>query len=99
MRQIPIADRHVAFAQEVQAQLKAAGLRVELDDSNNRMNAKIRDAQLQKVPYMLVIGDREAENGQVSVRLRTNENLGALGIDEFIARVNGLVEARDNVNI
>ncbi len=98
-RLIPIADRHVAYAQEALARLKAAGLRVELDDSNGRMNAKIRDAQLQKVPYMLVVGDREAENGQVAVRLRTNEDLGAMSIESFIERVQALVAARDNANL
>ncbi len=98
-RLIPIADRHVAYAREVEARLKAAGLRVELDDSSGRMNAKIRDAQLQKVPYMLVMGDREAENGEVSVRLRSNEDLGAMTLDAFIARVRALVAARDNANL
>jgi len=98
-RLIPIADRHLEYAQKALVALKAAGLRVELDDSSGRMNAKIRDAQLQKVPYMLVIGDREAENGQVSVRLRTNEDLGAMSIESFVERVQALVTSRDNANL
>ncbi len=93
---IPIADRHVAYARQVEAQLKAAGFRVELDDSSDRMNAKIRAAQLEKIPYMLVVGDREAQEGAVSVRLRTNENLGAMPVAAFIARARSLVETRNN---
>jgi threonyl-tRNA synthetase len=96
---IPIADRHIAFADEVLARLKAAGLRVEVDDSGDRMNAKIRKAQLQKIPYMLVIGDREAETGSVSVRLRTNENLGAMDVDAFLERITGVVQRRENYTL
>ncbi len=96
---IPIADRHVPFADQVMARLKAANLRVEMDDSGDRMNAKIRKAQLAKIPYMLVIGDREAETGSVSVRLRTNENLGAMTVDEFIARATDIVARRENYSL
>ncbi|MFO7698312.1 MAG: threonine--tRNA ligase [Anaerolineae bacterium] len=96
---IPIADRHIAYADEILARLKAAGLRVEVDDSGDRMNAKIRKAQLQKIPYMLVIGDREAETGSVSVRLRTNENLGAMSVDDFIARATDIVARRENYSL
>jgi threonyl-tRNA synthetase len=85
---IPIADRHLPYAGELATSLKAAGLRVEVDDRSERMNAKIRDAQNQKVPYMLVVGDREAEQGTVSVRLRTEENLGAMSLEAFIAKAN-----------
>ena len=80
---IPIADRHIEPAYAVAAQLKAAGLRVEVDDSGERMNAKIRNAQLQKIPYMLVIGDREAAEGMVNVRLRTGEQRGTMPVEEF----------------
>jgi threonyl-tRNA synthetase len=93
---IPIADRHVDYACEVADRLRGAGLWVELNDSSDRMNAKIRVAQLQKIPYMLVIGDREVEEGAVSVRLRTNENLGAMPIDDFLARAAKHVSERDN---
>ena len=96
---IPIADRHVEYAREVQAKLVAAGLRVELDDSGERMNAKIRAAQMLKIPYMLVVGDREVAEGAVAVRLRTNENLGAMPLEAFIARARGLAEARNNTDL
>ena len=82
---IPIADRHNDYAYEVAAQLKAANLRVEVNDTSDRMQAKIRDAQLQKIPYMLVIGDRETEDKAVAVRLRNGENLGALSVADFVA--------------
>jgi threonyl-tRNA synthetase len=84
---LPIADRHNEYAARVQAQLQEAGLRVELDDRSERVNAKIRDAQLQKVPYMLVVGDREAEAGAAAVRLRSGENLGALPLADIISRI------------
>ncbi len=98
-RLIPIADRHVAYAQQVGQRLKAAGLRVEIDDSGDRMNAKIRNAQLQKIPYMLVIGDREVETDSASVRLRTNENLGAMTVDAFLERITGIVARRENYSV
>jgi threonyl-tRNA synthetase len=82
---IPIADRHVEYAEQVAAKLRAAGLRVEVDARSERMNAKVRDAQLQKIPYMLVVGDKEAAANAVSLRLRTNENIGSVPLEEFIA--------------
>jgi threonyl-tRNA synthetase len=82
---IPIADRHHEYAQKVAGILGEAGLRIELDQRSERMNAKIRDAQNQKIPYMLVIGDRELEAESVSVRLRSEENLGAMAINEFLS--------------
>ncbi len=83
---IPIADRHVEYAQQASAQLEEAGLRVAVDDRGERMNAKIRDAQTQKIPYMLIVGDREAEDGTVSLRLRNEEDLGPVGLDDVISR-------------
>jgi threonyl-tRNA synthetase len=82
---IPITDRHVEYAKQVEVQLRASGLRTEVDSRSERMQAKIRDAQLQKVPYMLVVGDREMEAGAVAVRLRTEEDLGARSVEDFIA--------------
>jgi threonyl-tRNA synthetase len=82
---IPIADRHVEYAGQVAEKLRAAGLRVEVDERSERMNAKVRDAQLQKIPYMLVVGDKEAAANAVSLRLRTNENIGSVPLEEFIA--------------
>jgi threonyl-tRNA synthetase len=87
---IPITDNHVDYARQVAAELKAAGLRVEVDDSNSRMNAKIRNAQLQKTPYMLVVGDKEMEAGAVAVRTRDNEDRGAVSVADFIARTTTL---------
>jgi threonyl-tRNA synthetase len=83
---IPIADRHIEFSQAVAADLRKAGLRVQVDDRSQRMNAKIRDAQKQKIPYMLVVGDAEMENQQVALRLRNGENIGALTVAAFIER-------------
>ena len=83
---IPIADRHLPFAEEVAGQLRAAGLRVEVDDRGERMNAKIRDAQKQKIPYMLVVGDKEMEYGEVALRLRSGENPGAMPVEAFIEK-------------
>jgi threonyl-tRNA synthetase len=84
---IPIADRHMDYARRVLTQLRAAGLRAEIDAGTDRMNAKIRNAQLQKIPYMLVVGDKELEAGAVAVRLRSNENLGPMPLASFLARV------------
>jgi threonyl-tRNA synthetase len=84
---IPIADRHLAYVNELAGRLKSAGLRVEVDDRSERMNAKIRDAQMQKVPYMLVVGDREVEQGMLALRLRSGENPGAISIEQFLKRV------------
>ena len=94
---IPITDRHVEYARHVEVQLRAAGLRTEVDSRRERMQAKIRDAQLQKVPYMLVVGDREMEAGAVAVRLRTEEDLGARSVEDFIAMAQeAIVEKRLN---
>jgi threonyl-tRNA synthetase len=85
---IPISDvKHMEYARKVEADLRAAGLRVEVDDRRDRMGAKIRDAQLQKVPYMLIIGDKELDSGAVAVRLRSGEDLGAIPLEELKARM------------
>jgi len=91
---IPIADRHLPYARQVADRLEEAGVRVEVDDRGERMNAKIRDAQNQKIPYMLVVGDREVEQSTVSVRLRTEENLGAMSLSAFLEKANQDIEAR-----
>ncbi len=84
---IPIADRHIDYCKEVAARLRAADLRAEVDERGERMQAKIRDAQLQKVPYMLVAGDRDIAAGAVSVRTRGGEDLGAVAIADLIERL------------
>ncbi len=91
---IPIADRHLEWAKEVRTRLLAEGLRAEVDARSDRMNAKIREAQMQKVPYMLVIGDREVEEQAVSVRLRSNETVGALSLEQFVALAKRLINEK-----
>jgi threonyl-tRNA synthetase len=83
---IPIADRHIDYARQVAGQLREAGLRVMVDDRSERMNAKIRDAQNQKIPYMLVVGDKEIENNAVALRLRSGENPGPIPLSAFMER-------------
>jgi len=80
---IPISDRHLEYADSIQSALSSHGIRIEVDSRRDRMNAKIRDAQMQKIPYMVVVGDSEAESQSVSVRLRDGTNLGAIPIPEF----------------
>ncbi|MBK9170325.1 MAG: threonine--tRNA ligase [Bryobacterales bacterium] len=90
---LPITDKQNAYALEVLGKLKDAGLRVEIDDRSEKVNFKIREAQLQKIPYMLVVGGREAEAGQVSVRNRRHGDQGVESVDAFIARVQEQVAA------
>jgi threonyl-tRNA synthetase len=101
---VPIADRHADFARDVARRLAAAelpqtdgGIRVDVDDSTERMQKKIRNAQLEQIPYMLVAGDKEAAEGKVAVRLRSGQDLGAMTVDEVIARIRGEVAARADV--
>jgi threonyl-tRNA synthetase len=91
---IPIADRHHPYAFAVEQQLRAAGLRVIVDASSERMQHKIREAQLQKIPYMLVIGDKEMADGSVAVRLRSGENLGPLPVAQFLALAQEAIASR-----
>jgi threonyl-tRNA synthetase len=91
---LPITDRHAEYAKKVVDQLQAAGLRVELDDRKEKVNLKIREAQLQKIPYMLVVGDREAEDGTVSVRNRKHADQGAQKVEEFLAGIQRLIDTK-----
>lgn len=84
---IPIGEKHVEYATGLANDLKAKNIRVEIDARNDTMQSKIRDAQMFKVPYMAILGDREAQSGCISLRLRTGENLGSIPRDEFMARV------------
>ena len=86
-RVLPLADRHADYAREVAEALGAAGLRAELDDRTESVGRKIRDAELLKIPYMLVVGDREAQEGTVAVRRHGQGDEGSVGIDEFAARL------------
>jgi threonyl-tRNA synthetase len=92
---VPIADRHLAWCREVGDLLVDAGLRVQVDDGPDRMNAKIRKAQVQKIPYMLVVGDKEVEGGQVAVRPRSGEDLGAQSPDAFLETARRAIASRE----
>jgi threonyl-tRNA synthetase len=89
---IPITDRHVAYAQQVMATLRAAGIRAEIDDSKNRMQAKIAAARERHIPWLLIMGDRDQAAGAVSVRLRTDDDLGQMQVAEFVALAKGVIE-------
>jgi threonyl-tRNA synthetase len=89
---MPITDRTLEYAQQVQARLKDAGLRAELDDRKEKVQLKIREAQLQKVPYMLVVGDREAANNTVSVRNRKHGDQGVKPLEQFLAETQKLID-------
>jgi len=91
---IPIADRHIEFARGVQQQLKSSGIRVNIDETSSRMQAKIRDAQNKKIPYMLVVGDREAADGVVNIRLRTGEQKGEMSIDDIKTYIQGAINRK-----
>ena len=93
---LPIADRHFDYANEVKAKLETVGMRVELDDRNEKIGYKIREARMQRVPYMLVVGDSEVEEGTLSVRSRKDGDLGAKSVDQFIA--DALVEINTKAN-
>ena len=86
VRILPISERHHEAARTVYEKLFDAGLRVELDERSEKIGYKIREAQLQKIPYMLVIGDKEAESGAVSVRMRGEGDIGAMAVEDFLAR-------------
>ncbi|MEW5718536.1 MAG: threonine--tRNA ligase [Chloroflexota bacterium] len=94
MKVIPIADRHLEYANYVAEQLRAQKFRVEVDTRAERMNAKIRDAQMQKIPYMLVVGNKEEEAKAVAVRLRTGEDLKAIPLAQFSALAKRIVDAK-----
>ena len=91
---VPISERHAAYAQKVESELKAAGLRVEVDARNEKMNAKIRDFANQKIPYILVFGDKEETAGSVSVRTRGKGDQGSMPLAEFIAKAKAFVASQ-----
>ena len=96
-RIIPIADRHIDYAREVEDTLRDSGIRTDVDTRSERMTSKIRDAQLLKIPYMLVVGDKEAAAGGVAVRLRTGEDLGLRTIDELRTEITAAGSAGQSV--
>ena len=92
---IPIADRHREYGQSIADRLSGAGLRAEMDDGNDRMGAKIRSAQVRKVPYMLVVGDREEAAGAAALRLRSGQDLGAVPVHEIVQRLRDEVARKE----
>ena len=82
---LPISEKQHSYAKEVTGRLSKAGLRVELDDRSEKIGYKIREAQLEKIPYMLVLGEKEQQNGQASVRSRKSGELGAVTVDQFLS--------------
>ena len=91
---VPVADRHLEYASKVAESMRAAGLRVEIDDSGGRMQAKVRDAQLQKIPYILVLGDKDQDADAVSVRTLDGSERRGLPLDDFLAHITAEVEAK-----
>ena len=91
---LPLSEKFLDYGRETAARLRAAGLRVETDESNEKLGAKIRDAQLKKIPYMLVVGEKEVAAGTVSVRKRTGGDQPSMTVDEFVAEAKRGIEAR-----
>ena len=93
---MPITDRVNDYATELKEKLSAAGVRVETDLRNEKIGYKIREAQMQKLPYMLVVGDKEKEAGTVAVRTRGGVDLGTMPVDEFVAKITAQIKSRSN---
>jgi threonyl-tRNA synthetase len=91
---VPISERHHEYAKKIQEQLQKQGFRVELDLRNEKMNAKIRDFTLQKIPYVLVMGDKEAETGAVSIRTRGKGDQGAMAFDAFLRQTQKISQSK-----
>jgi threonyl-tRNA synthetase len=94
---IPIAERHADYLQGVSADLRRHGIRVEVDDSDDRMQKKIRTAQVQKVPFMLIAGDRDVDEGAVSFRYRDGRQENGVALEEAIVRIVNAVRSREQV--
>ncbi len=92
---LTVADRHRGYAEQVEMQLTDAGIRARIDKRNQRMNAKIRDAQLQKIPHMLIVGDREIKAGSVALRIRSGEDLGTVPVTEVAERIAAEISSRN----
>ncbi len=95
---LPITDRTMGYAKEVAEKLSAAGVRVEVDERNEKLGYKIREAQMEKVPYKLIVGDKEAADGTVAVRTRDADK-GAMGLDEFMAKLQEEIASRSNTSL
>jgi threonyl-tRNA synthetase len=92
---LPITDRNLPFSEKVKGKLHQAGVRVELDERSERLSAKIRDAEMQRVPFMLVVGDREEENDQVSIRFRDKEEQETLKVDQFVELITDKIQNKE----
>ena len=92
---MPIADRHNEYAQEIAKKLKEKDIRVETDLRREKIGAKIRDAQVQKVPYMLILGDKEAKENMIAVRHRTKGDLGGKKLKDFLSGLRQEIDSRD----
>jgi glycyl-tRNA synthetase (class II) len=92
---VPIADRHLDYAEQVRSRLADAGIRAEVDARSERMQAKLREAQEQKIPVMVVVGDRDAEANAVSPRLRTGDSSQGVPIDEFVSDLSARIASRE----
>ena len=91
---LPISDKHLAYALELRKKFKKLGIRVEVDESNEKIGYKIRKAQMEKVPYMAIIGDKEIETNTLSLRDRAKGDLGAKPVDEVVAHIQELTATR-----
>ena len=91
---VPISERHQPYAEKIQATLQNAGLRVEVDHRNEKMGAKIRDFTLQKLPYILIVGDKEADTGGISLRIRGQGDQGGMPLEDFVTRARWLVDSK-----
>jgi threonyl-tRNA synthetase len=91
---LPLSEKFLDYADEVARELKRAGLRIEVDNSNEKLGAKIRTAQLAKIPYMLVVGEKEVSSRTVSLRKRSGGDQGTMPIEQFLAEAGGLIAKR-----
>ncbi|PJF24130.1 MAG: threonine--tRNA ligase, partial [Phototrophicales bacterium] len=91
---IPVADRHLDYAESVAKQLRAVGMRVEVDAGKARMGGKIREHRERHIPYLLIVGDKDQQAGTVSVRLRTDEDLGAMPLADFISLAQRVIDSQ-----
>ena len=93
---LPISDAQLEYAREIEKEYRKAGIRIEVDDRNEKIGYKIREAQLQKIPYMLVVGGKEEENEAVSVRSRFKGDEGQMKLDDFLAAIKEEIANREN---
>jgi threonyl-tRNA synthetase len=91
---VPISERHLPYAEKIRTTLQNGGLRVEVDPRNEKMGAKIRDFTLQKLPYILIVGDKEAETGAISLRIRGQGDQGSMQLEDFVSKVRSLVDSK-----